>query len=266
MKTQTLRSHYRVFWSLFLFALKNKYFFFNRHYLGIILLMWTLIASTCSTQLKWEAPMFSVFRIKLKLLGKSSLQNVIPGQSDMEKPLGDNHAYLRPWRTLEIILLCDRIPRLHLTRSSSQMFKNKCPVSLTNVLEAALLHPPSPAQPSYWALTLTQQASKQSIFRSPDEWPYTAVKCYSRACTWRHPANCCPTRYAHISWGCQVTEFFIWLLQYSNYLKYFQKQCRALHELPSWYSTTRGWCWSSNTSKQGYSLSSSLVSVTITVW
>jgi len=40
--------------------------------------------------------MFSVFRIKLKLLGKSSLQNVIPGQSDMEKPLGDNHAYLRP--------------------------------------------------------------------------------------------------------------------------------------------------------------------------
>lgn len=128
---------------------------------------------------------------RLKLLGKSSLQKAIPGQSDMEKPLGDNCAYLHPWRTLEIILPYDRIPRPYLTRCSFQMFKNKCPVSLKKkkVSEATLLPPPG----QHSRLTEHRHShSKQSIFRSPDEWPYGAGKCSGRAAAWWHPANCCP--------------------------------------------------------------------------
>lgn len=180
---------------------------------------------------------------RLKLLGKSSLQKVIPGQYDMEKPLGDNCAYLHPWRTLEIILPYDRIPRPYLTRCSFQMFKNKCPVSLKKKIKKS--------QKPHYSLLLAQHScltkhrhshSKQSIFRSPDEWPYGAGKRYGRAAAWWHPANCCPTRYIRMSRGCQVTELFIRLLRYSNYLKYFQKQRRASHKLPSWYSTRHGRC------------------------
>lgn len=63
------------------------------------------------------------------MTGKVELTNVIPGQPDMEKLSGDCHVYLHPWTPLDTVLLCDMIPRPSLTRCSSQILKNKCPVS-----------------------------------------------------------------------------------------------------------------------------------------
>lgn len=99
------------------------------------------------------------------MTGEVKLTNVIPGQSDMEKLSGDN-VCLHPWRTQDTVLLCDIIPRPDLTRCSSQILKNKCPVSHPTIFKCFFNSWDFPWE----ALASTPQ--KRKSFLCPGELPW----------------------------------------------------------------------------------------------
>lgn len=190
--------------------------------------MWTLTLSTCSIQIKWEAKMFRVLRIKTLITGEVKLTKHHPRAIWHGKAIRTWSCTFTPMKNWKIILLYDRISRLYLMGCSSPTLKSKSSMYLGKKVPKVAFPPRGPALSSCWASTLTASRA----FSDP-QWRYRLVKYYSRACAWWHPANNCPTRYVCISRECHITELFIWLLEHINYLKYFQKRRAALHKLSS---------------------------------